>query len=114
TLSLLLAQRHAAVVTKALAGHFSQARDFLADPSSGAGTHGGRRFSVDEARELVQDSGLRVTDVRAVQVFADLVPGSVLDQEPGAAQALVDLERAVSTLPDYLPLASQVHLLAQH
>lgn len=112
-LSLLVAQRHAAVVTKALAGHFSQARALLDDPDAGVGTHGGRRFTAEEIRRQVEDSGLRVTDVHAVQVFADLVPGSVLDQEPGAAQALVELEQAVAHRPDYLSLASQVHLLAR-
>lgn len=112
-LSLLVAQRHAAVVTKALAGHFSQARALLDDPDAGAGTHGGRRFTAVEVQELAEASGLRITDVHAVQVFADLVPGSVLDHEPGAAQALVELERAVANQPEYLSLASQVHLLAR-
>ena len=50
--------------------------------------------------------------VHAVRVFTDLVPGSLLDQEPGAAAALADLERAVAERPEYLPLATQIHLLA--
>jgi hypothetical protein len=45
-------------------------------------------------------------------VFVDLVPGSIVDLEPGAAQALVELERAVASRPEYLALATQIHTLA--
>jgi S-adenosylmethionine-dependent methyltransferase len=45
-------------------------------------------------------------------VFVDLVPSSLVDLEPGAVQALVDLERAVADRPEYLTLATQVHVLA--
>ena len=51
--------------------------------------------------------------VHGVRVFADLVPGSLLDLEPGATAALVELERAVSTRTEYLPLATQLHVLAR-
>ena len=47
-----------------------------------------------------------------MRVFVDLVPSSLVDLEPGAAQALVELEQAVSTRPEYLALATQVHALA--
>jgi len=51
--------------------------------------------------------------VHGVRVFADLVPGSLLDLEPGATAALVELERAVSERSEYFPLATQLHLLAR-
>ncbi len=51
--------------------------------------------------------------MHAVRVFADLVPGALLDSEPGATAALLDLERAVASRPEYLPLATQLHLLAR-
>jgi SAM-dependent methyltransferase len=57
-------------------------------------------------------AGFTLEETHAVRVFADLVPGSLLDLEPGATAALVDLERAVAGSPEYLPLATQVHLLA--
>ena len=44
--------------------------------------------------------------------FTDLVPGSLLDLEPGSTAALVELEQAVAARPEYLPLATQLHLLA--
>lgn len=111
-LSLLVAQRHAAVLTRAMAGHFAQALAILGDPGDGGG-RGGRRFTDEEVQGLLLDAGFEVTGVHAVRVFADLVPGSLLDAEPGATAALVDLERAVSVRPEYRPLATQLHVLAR-
>jgi S-adenosylmethionine-dependent methyltransferase len=113
-LSLLVAQRHAAVVHRAMAGHFQQARELLEsswDTGTGGG-RGGHRFTHDEVTALLGEAGLRPSTVHAVRVFADLVPGSLLDLEPGATAALVELEQAVSTRPEYLPLAAQLHVLA--
>lgn len=114
TLSLLVAQRHAAVVARAMAGHFQQAIALLdGDPAAPTPGRSGRRFTRDEVERLLQDAGFTVDGVHAVRVFADLVPGSLLDAEPGAAAALVELERAVADRPEYLPLATQLHLLAR-
>jgi S-adenosylmethionine-dependent methyltransferase len=110
TLSLLVNQRHAAVVTRAMAGHFAQARALLDD--AGAGTGSGRRFTVDEVTALLGAAGFDIVALHAIRVFVDLVPSSLVDLEPGAAGALVELERAVATRPEYLPLATQVHALA--
>ncbi len=111
TLSLLVAQRHAAVIARALAGHFQQARALLEHPDESAGRIG-HRFTADELATLLGSAGFEIDAVHAVRVFADLVPGSLLDLEPGATAALIELERAVAALPDYLPLATQVHVLA--
>jgi len=143
TLSLLVNQRHASVVARAMAGHFQQARALL-DPApdgieSGTGDAGrtegpgrtgdagrtegpgrtgdagsasGRRFTADEVTAALDEAGFDVQTMHAVRVFVDLVPSSLVDLEPGAAQALVDLERAVATRPEYLALATQVHALA--
>jgi SAM-dependent methyltransferase len=117
TVSILAAQRHAAVVARAMAGHLHQARALLDGDEQGerAGARTGRptrRFTADELAALVERAGFAVSAVHAVRVFTDLVPGSLLDQEPGAAAALADLERAVAERPEYLPLATQLHLLA--
>jgi ubiquinone/menaquinone biosynthesis C-methylase UbiE len=109
-LSLLAAQRHAAVVARAMAGHFQQALALL-DAQAPQG-RSGRRYTHDELTTLVADAGFVVDEVHAIRVFTDLVPGSLLDLESGASAALVELEQAVSTRPEYLPLATQVHLLA--
>lgn len=113
TLSLLVAQRHAAVIARAMAGHFNQARELL-DPTS-LPDHDARsphRFTAQEIEHLVVGRGFTVDQVHAVRVFADLVPGALVELEPGATAALVELEKAVSERPEYLPLAAQVHLLA--
>lgn len=113
-LSLLVAQRHAAVVARAMAGHFVAARELLDDPAPQGRpeSRSGRRYTADELTGLLGAAGFEVGPVHAVRVFADLVPGSLLDLEPGATQALLDLEQDVSTRPEFLPLATQVHLLA--
>ena len=109
TLSLLVGQLHAAVVARAVAGHFRQARELL---DGGAVTDPVHRFTVPEATLLLEGAGLTDVTVHGVRVFSDLVPSSLVDLEPGAAAALAELEQAVSGLPEYLALATQIHLMA--
>jgi S-adenosylmethionine-dependent methyltransferase len=119
-LSLLVGQRHAAVVTRAMAGHFGQALAILDEtgadtpgpgaPGSGTGT--GRRFTADEVAAVLDDAGFDTDAMQAVRVFVDLVPSSLVDLEPGAAERLVALEQAVADRPEYLPLATQIHVVA--
>ncbi len=117
SLSLLVAQRHAAVIARAMAGHFPQALALL-DPSTSSGQRGGatgragHRFTNAEVGELLAGAGFEAVSTHGIRVFADLVPGSLLDLEPGATAALVELERAVAERPEYLPLATQLHVLA--
>jgi SAM-dependent methyltransferase len=117
-LSLLVAQRYAAVVARAMAGHFQQALALLGPSTGGKGRaaesqgRSGRRYTCDELTGLVQEAGFVPDAVHGVRVFTDLVPGSLLDLEPGATAALVELEQAVATRSEYLPLATQLHLLA--
>ena len=119
TLSLLVNQRHAAVVARAMAGHFVTARSLLdgpGGPDSTAGPEGTEgaphRFTADEVAATLDAAGFDTRSMHAVRVFVDLVPSSLVDLEPGAAQALVELEQAVSTRPEYLALATQLHTLA--
>ena len=115
-LSLLVAQQHAAVVARALAGHFAAARSLLEPQPQAAASRNGRRFALHEIVDLLERSELTLDPAHGthgIRVFADLVPGSLLELEPGATAALVDLERAVSQRPEYLPLATQLHLLAR-
>lgn len=110
-LSLLVNQRHAAVVARAMAGHFGQARDLL-DAAPGSAPDHPHRFTVDELAALLDRTGFATTATHAVRVFVDLVPSSLVDLEPGAADRLVELELAVAERPEYLALATQVHTLA--
>src|SRR5690349_3303203 len=79
TLSLLVAQRHAAVVARAMAGHFQQALALL-DPTAGptppaSPGRSGRRFTHDELVGLAEGAGFAVDAVHGIRVFTDLVPG---------------------------------------
>lgn len=112
-LSLLVAQRHAGVIARAMAGHFGQAHALLDAAPGDRDGRGGHRFTLDELSTLVAEAGFEDVTVHGVRVFADLVPGSLLDLEPGATAALVELERAVSQRPEYFPLAAQLHVLAR-
>jgi S-adenosylmethionine-dependent methyltransferase len=109
TLSLLVAQRNAAVIARAMAGHFSDALALLDSTETTGRT--GRRFSVSEASDALTEAGFTVSALHGNRVFADLVPGSILDSD-AASTALADLERAVAERPDFVPLAAQLHLLA--
>jgi len=110
TLSLLVNQRHAAVLARAMAGHFQQARALLDDEHPEG--HHARRFTTDEVVALLDRTGLEPTTMHPIRVFVDLVPSSLVDVEPGAATALVELEKAVAGRPEYLPLGTQLHVLA--
>ena len=113
-LSLLVAQRNAVVLARALAGHLAEARVALQDPDGrwGANDPMPRRF--DEAGIIAQlaDAGFMVHTVHGVRTFADLVPSAFVDSEPGAADSLAELERAASQHPAFRALATQLHILA--
>lgn len=119
TLSLLVNQRHAAVVARAMAGHFQQARALLDDTSGAHGAPGAhsasgttRRFTAEEITTVLDEAGFETRAMHAVRVFVDLVPSSLVDLEPGSAGALVELEQAVASRPEYLALGTQIHAVA--
>jgi S-adenosylmethionine-dependent methyltransferase len=114
TLSLLVASRNAVVLARAVAGRFAEARHALDDPDGrwGAGDPLPRRFTEPGLAALLGDAGLRVEEVHGVRTVADLVPGALVDSEPGAADALVDLETATAALPEFRALATQLHVRA--
>jgi ubiquinone/menaquinone biosynthesis C-methylase UbiE len=114
-LSLLVSQRHAAVLARAMAGHFTQAMRLLeGEVERPAGEHrsGEHRFTAEELTALLEEAGFDIRNSHGIRVFTDLVPSSLLDLEPGAGAALLELERAVSERPEYLTLASQLHVVA--
>jgi S-adenosylmethionine-dependent methyltransferase len=112
--SVVVAQRAGAVVSRALAGHFAQACELLDDPD-GATAHDSiaRRFSAVELEALLADAGLRPERVRGVRMFVDHVAGSTVDSDPAAADALQALEAAVADRPEFLAVASQLHVIAR-
>jgi len=108
-LSLLVSQRHAAVVARAMAGQFDQAQDLLRSDLGGTP----HRFTAEDTRALLADAGFADVTLHAVRVFSDLVPSALVDLEPGAADALLALEHEVAARPEYLTLAIQIHAIAK-
>ena len=62
---------------------------------------------------LVAEAGLRTVSVHGVRIFADLVPGVLVDTEPGALDALLRLELAAAEDPGFHAVATQLHVLAE-
>lgn len=109
-LSLLVAHRPAAVLARALAGRLEEALELLRDGSSASMP---RRFTEAEVRTLL--AGVEVDEapyLHGARVFTDLVPGAVVDTEPGAAELLLDLELLAADRPELRTMASQLHVLA--
>ncbi|WP_116113333.1 methyltransferase [Austwickia chelonae] len=116
-LSLLVAQRLAVVLARALAGRFTQARSALQseDGRYGEGDPMPRRYDQDQLCEFVIRSGLTVVDRRGLRVFTDLVPSAFVDSEVDR-EALLALERAIAEHADHEllgRLGSAAHLLAR-
>ena len=133
--SVLTASAVAAVIHRALAGRFDEARQLLtgigpgADGNGaavdwrgpvGAGTAAGgrgaarsgpRRFTLAGVTGLIEQAGLRPGAALGVRVFADLVPRVVANADPGAEHALQGLELAVSAHPAFHDFATQFHVL---
>ena len=102
-LSLLVSQRHAAVLAQALAGHISQARRTFADP---------RRFDHDQVIGLVQGAGFTVLASHGIGAIADHVPEPLLDSDVTAYTELTGLESDISQDPTFRAVAPQVHIFA--
>ena len=117
--SVLAASSVAAVIHRALAGRFDDARRLLAEIGTGqpggAGAEPGpsqpRRFTLAAVVSLIEGAGLRAGPAHGVRVFADLVPGMFADADPGAADALLALEQAASAHPAFHDIATQFHIV---
>jgi S-adenosylmethionine-dependent methyltransferase len=123
--SVLATSAVAAVIHRALAGRFDEARRLLAVVGGPAGAADGRseggadgrsgtglrRFTLADVTGLIEGAGLRPGAAHGIRVFADLVPGSFADVDPGAADALLALEQAASTHPAFHDFAAQFHVL---
>ena len=115
TLSLLVPSRNAVVLARAVAGRFAEARHALDDPDGrwGAADPLPRRFTEPGLLSLLAEAGLQVEQVHGVRTVADLVPGALVDAEPGAADDLVALEAATAHLPEFRAVATQLHVRAR-
>jgi S-adenosylmethionine-dependent methyltransferase len=118
--SVLVASAVGAVIHRALAGRFDDARRLLTGIGAGSGPAAEgpgpvltrtRRFTLAGVTGLIEEAGLRPGGALGVRVFTDLVPRVVADADPGAAEALQALEQAVSVHPAFHDYAAQFHVL---
>lgn len=114
--SVLVANRFAAILHRAIAGRIVDARRLLDDDAGQlAGTRDPlqRRFDVPGLEKLVLEAGLSVELLQGHGIVSDLVPGVVLDTNPGAADALAELELAAATRSPLRDVAARLHVLAR-
>jgi S-adenosylmethionine-dependent methyltransferase len=121
TVSVLAANTVAAVLQRALAGKYAEARAMLpglmssSSVSSGAGQAAGaasavRRFTLPELTALIEGAGLRAGEAHGIRIFSSLLPGAGAD--PATAEALRELEEAAATCPPLRDIATRLHVLA--
>jgi len=112
--SVIVANKTAAVLARAIAGRFTEARHALDDPVGRFSDHDPtpRRFTIDSVSDVMVTAGLTVTAVHGVRVFTDLVPAALVEGEPRAQEQLSHLEIAASTHPALRAVAGRLHLLA--
>lgn len=113
--SVLAANRYAAVLARALAGRLVDARRVLDDPDGrlSAADPLLRRFDTAGLITLLETGGLGVELVQGDGVVADLVPGAVLEAQPGAGEALAELELSAAGRTPLRDVASRLHALAR-
>lgn len=102
-LSVVVAGRIAGVMARALAGDFDGASALVQRSLNAWDVRrdGPRRYLPAELDALLTDAGFVPGAVRGLRVFADFVPSSVVDLEPGARDALFALEDEVRERPEF-------------
>ena len=103
-LSLLVAQRNAAVLGHALAGQVGQARTILADPAW---------FDHDQVLALVRTAGFTGAVSHGIGAVAGLVAESLVESDPAVRSELRALEDDVAQEPAFRAIAPLVHVFAR-
>jgi len=113
-LSVLVANRFAAVLARAAAGRVEEARQLLLAPD-GRLPHEvvQRRLDVERLGSLLSSAGLTVELLQGDGAVTDLVPASVADATPAGAEALAELERVAAVTPPLRDVATRLHALAR-
>jgi len=111
TVSVLASNAVAAVLHRALAGHFAEARNLLAGAPSAQLSAPPRRFTLPELTTLITRAGLRAGEAHGLRIFSGLVPGALLDGDAAATEAFRALEEAAASTPPLRDIAAQLHVL---
>ncbi|MGH3184256.1 MAG: SAM-dependent methyltransferase, partial [Streptosporangiaceae bacterium] len=110
TVSVLASNAVAAVLHRALAGRFAEARVLLAEAAASTP----HRFTLPELTALLEQAGLHAGEAHGLRIFTGLVPGALLDADAGGAggtEALRALEAAAAVTPPLRDIAAQLHVL---
>ena len=106
-LSIVIGNPAAAVLARALSGDLTGALEDV---------HGLDALQAKSGPAAVQAAcvahGLVIEQVHGIGVFSELVPGAALDQ-PGAGDALAELESLTASRTPFTDIAARVHLLAR-
>ncbi|WP_290870563.1 methyltransferase domain-containing protein [Hamadaea sp.] len=105
--SVVVANRAAAVLTKAMSGRITEAESLLAP---GALDGHRRRYDAGEISAVLSGAGFTIEQIHGVRVLADLVSGPIADADP---EALVQFELAAAARSPYRDIATQLHVLAR-
>ena len=111
TVSVLASNAVAAVLHRALAGRFTEARQLLESEKAAEGSGSPRRFTLPALTALIEGAGLRAGEAHGLRIFSGLVPGALLDGDGGGTEALRALEAAAAATPPLRDIAAQLHVL---
>jgi len=119
--SVLVANRFAAVLARAMAGRITDARQLLDEPdgpvrergNNGGGHAAPRRLDTARLRSLLEACGLTVELLQGDGVVTELVPAATLEANPGAADALAELELLAAVTPPLRDVAARLHAMAR-
>jgi S-adenosylmethionine-dependent methyltransferase len=114
--SVLVAGRYAAVLSRTLTGKLAEARAVLTDPDGRFGADDAlrRRLDAESLRALLETGGaLRVEVLQGDGVLDGWLPGSVRDGGPAAERKVAELEDLAATATPLLDVAARLHALAR-
>jgi len=112
--SVLVANRTAALLHRAIAGRLDEAATLADDPAGRLPAETLlRRYDTDALLALLIDVGLAVELVQGHGVLSELVPGSVLRQDSSAQDALAALEVRLAPVPPLRDIAARLHVIAR-
>jgi S-adenosylmethionine-dependent methyltransferase len=107
TVSVRASNAIAAVLHRALAGRFAEARKLLTATTPSTP----RRFTLPELTALIEQAGLRPGEAHGLRIFGGLVPGALLEGDAADPEALRELEEAAARTPPLRDIAAQLHVL---
>jgi S-adenosylmethionine-dependent methyltransferase len=114
--SVLVAGRYAAVLSRTLAGRLDDARALLTDPDGRFGPDDAlrRRLDAESLRVLIEASGaLRVEVLQGDGVVEGWVPGAVRDGGPAVRRAVAELEDLAVAAAPLRDVAARLHAFAR-